>query len=253
MLADTMGSTETDSVDELHKLYRDEDVHLFGVCAGTVELAAELFPMFKEQISALPRKTHGFIWEALNKAVHGHRAQHFHWDMLAPRYSVIPGQMLESQQENLLEDWRKFDTGTHMIVGTFDQFGQALLYLVGQFYDQNGNVVPGWVHPQAFPGYSTIGTGGANANFWLNYRGQHLGVGPRQSAYHAYEAKIMAARAPTVNSNLDMVIAFADKSFLLSEESSVEGAPISISELRAMFKKYGPQDTNTDLAHKKPK
>jgi hypothetical protein len=123
----------------------------------------------------------------------------------------------------------------------------ALLYYVGQYSD-----VPGWVHPCEFPGFATIGSGATNANFWLNFRQQQLGLNPRQSAYHAYEAKVMASKAPTVNRNLELVIAFADRHYLLTEENTaMDGCPISMPEMNSMFKKYGPQETN-DLGHIKP-
>lgn len=40
MIADTMGSTETDSTDDLHKMYVGDDVHLYAVCAGRMEKCA---------------------------------------------------------------------------------------------------------------------------------------------------------------------------------------------------------------------
>ena len=52
------------------------------------------------------------------------------------------------------------------------------------------------VHLCEFPGYSTIGTGGDNAQFWLNYRRQVLVINVKRSAYHAYEAKRMASKNP---------------------------------------------------------
>jgi len=80
-----------------------------------------------------------------------------------------------------------------------------------------------------------------------------LGLNPKQSAYHAYEAKIMAAKAPTVNNNLEMVIASADGHYLITEEKpTVDGCPVSLPELKSMFPKYGPQNTNA-LGHQKIK
>jgi hypothetical protein len=164
----------------------------------------------------------------------------------------MPGKLLEEQHPKVMEDWQQYDVGLWMIVGTFHDCGTALLYQVGQFWDASGqSVMPGLVHSYAYPGYATIGTGGVNANFWLNFRQQHLGLNPRQSAYHAYEAKVMAAKAPTVNDNLEMVVAFADRHFVLTaEKPEVDDCPISLTELKSMFNKYGPQDTN-ELGHKK--
>ena len=247
LMADTMGSTETDSTPELHKLYVEGKENLFVVCAGRVELASEVVSMFQRKMSNLPERSHGNIWNALNEAVHDHRMEHFRWDVVAARHSFSPGAVLQSQHDKLIEDWQSYDPGLQMIVGTFDDSSMALLYYVGQLYD-----VPGWVHSCEFPGFATIGSGATNANCWLNFRHQQLGLNPRQSAYHAYEAKVMASKAPTVNRNLELVIGFADRHYLLTEENAaMDGCPISMPEMKSMFKKYGPQETN-ELGHIKP-
>jgi hypothetical protein len=80
-MADTMGSTETDSTSELHKLYIEDKDNLYVACAGTVEMAAEVISLFKQGIAKVASRTHGAIWDALNKAVHEHRMTHFTWDV----------------------------------------------------------------------------------------------------------------------------------------------------------------------------
>lgn len=76
------------------------------------------------------------------------------------------------------------------------------------------------------------------------YRGQNLSLSIRQSAYHAYEAKIMAARAPTVNQTVEMIVALPGKTYHLTKEKPrIEGCPVSLTELQEMFARYGPQDT----------
>jgi hypothetical protein len=65
LMADTMGSTETDSTPELHKLYVEDDV--YAVCAGKVELASEVISIFKQELKGLTSRTYGQIYEALNK------------------------------------------------------------------------------------------------------------------------------------------------------------------------------------------
>jgi hypothetical protein len=251
LVADTMGSTATDSMDELHKLYFNDAAKMHVTCAGRVEMAAELVPMFTGNVGALSRKTHGTIWEALNIAVHNHQVQHFMFDVLAPRHSFLRPDMaagalpvLPSDEAAILQEWENYDTGVELIVGTFDQAGQALLYLIGRQYDSSNALIPGMVHLRAYPGHVTIGTGGDNASFWLNYRQHTLARSIRQSAYHAYEAKIMAAKAPTVNDNIEIVIATAERSwYLTKEQPEQEGCDVSLLELEQMFKKYGPQNT----------
>ena len=249
LIADTMGSTETDSMDELHKCYFDDDSKVHITCAGSVEMAAELVPMFNFNIKNLPRRSHGTITEALNIAVHGHRVQHFKWDILAQRHSPLmtdkPGYLpvIGGDERNILDEWQKYDHGTHVLVGTFDDAGQSFLYLVGTQYDSDGPV-PGLVHLQQFPGHACIGTGLYNAQFWLNYRQQHLGRNLKQSVYHAYEARIMAGKAPTVNENIEIIIATAERSWhLTAEHPEREGCEVSLLELKKMFDKYGPQNT----------
>ena len=98
--------------------------------------------------------------------------------------------------------------------------------------------------------YWSIGSGADNANSWLNFRGQQFGLNPRQSAYHGYEAKIMASMAPTVNKNLDLIVAFTDRHYILTaEKPEAEGCPVSLPDLKSWYKKFGPQDSN-ELGHK---
>jgi hypothetical protein len=250
IIADTMGSTETDSMDELHKCYFDDEAKLYFTCAGRVEMAGELGPMFISNVKGLASRGHGAICEALNIAVHGHRVQHFKWDVMAQRHSPLmtdrPGYIpvFTGYEKDVLEEWRNYDNGTQILVSTFTDDGQSLLYLIGKLYDANSMPVPGLVHLQEFPGHATIGSGGYNAQFWLNYRQQHLGRDLKQSAYHAYEATIMAAKAPTVNANIEIISATAEKSWhLTAEKPEAAGCGVSLSELQQMFKKYGPQDT----------
>jgi hypothetical protein len=152
-----------------------------------------------------------------------------------------------------MEEWQRFDLNNHTLFGTFEENGLALLYLLGSVYDANGDRAGGMVHLQQFPGLYCIGTGSYNAQFWLNFRRQTLGLSPKQSAYHGYEAKIMASKAPTVNNNIELLVASNDRSFYLTEEKpSVGGCPVSLTELRTMFDAYGPRSTHA-IGHQQPK
>jgi hypothetical protein len=149
------------------------------------------------------------------------------------------------KREKFTEEWQNYNPDLAMLIGTFHGSGVALLYLISRNY--NGSA---WVHACQYPGHVSIGSGAYNATFWLNFRGQQLGLSPKQSAYHAYEAKLMAETAPTVNANVDMVIASADQHYLLTiEKPAPTGSPVSLDDLRVMYKKYGPQST-IDLGHK---
>lgn len=240
-----MGSTAIDSGDELHKMFVYGDPVVGITCAGNVGMAAEMVPIFTQNLSVLPRRTHGTIWEALSASVHAHRVQHFHWDVAVPKYSFDQdGKIPSVFIEHLQKEFADYDTGSQVLVGALDDAGMALLYLVGPDYDDSGRK-PGWVHLREYPGHWSIGIGAPHADFWLNYRGQHLGLSVRQSAYHAYEAKIMAARAPAVNQSVEMIVAVRGKTYHLTKgKPSAEGCPVSLTELAEMFLKYGPQDTH---------
>ena len=80
LMADTMGSTDTDSTPELHKLYIDKEMNFFAACAGRVEMGAEVVSIIHDKFAKLTKRTHGEIWNALNEAMHEHRIDHFRWD-----------------------------------------------------------------------------------------------------------------------------------------------------------------------------
>jgi len=248
MIADTMGSTDYDSTDDLHKMYVYPTEQMYGVCAGNIEMCGEIIDMIRHQFSELTVRNHGTISQAINKAVQGHRTAHFQMDFLFTKRLPVQGttQTPQWQHEKLEKDWEDYDTGANLLVGTFDDRGQALLYYVGEMVD-----VHGLVHMRAFPGFCAIGIGSRNANFWFRYRGQTLGHSVRQSAYHAYEAKVMAANAPTVNDKTEILIATPGQGpFYFSETLPADPkSPTSLPELKSMFLKYGPQDTRKDLGH----
>jgi hypothetical protein len=243
LMADTMGSTDTDSTPELHKLCVEDDI--YAVCAGKVEFASEIISVFKQELAQIPSRTLGNVWEALNRAVHEHRMAHFKWDCLVPKYSFTPGAIFESQHQNVVNDWQQYDSGTSLLISVFHHSGIALLFLVGPVQGTDG-----WVHSCQYPGYWAIGSGAQNAVSWLNFRCQQLGLSPKQSIYHAYEARVMANMAPTVNRDVEMLVAFANRHYVLTaEKPEIEGCPISLPELRSLYEKLGPQNTN-ELGHK---
>ena len=239
LMADTMGSTDTDSTSELHKLAIEKDENLFMACAGDISICQDVGSVIKQNFAKLRRRTHGEIWEAINKAVHEVLQSHFQWDVLRPKYVFASDTVFESQKENVTAEWQAYHPSLEMLIGTFHEDGRALLYLIRRYEESHA-----WVHLCQYPGHMAIGSGSYNAEFWLKYRAQQLGRNPRQSAYHAYEAMKMAANAPTVNKNMEIVMAFADRGYTLTAEyPEPEGCPFSLTELNAMYPKYGPQDT----------
>jgi hypothetical protein len=240
MIADTMGSTEYDSTGELHKMLYDPNNRMYSVFSGKPVIASEMTALIREEFSKIQApRLHGSIWRALNVAVQHHRSDHFNWDVLFTRFS-FNGQVLVDEKENLLADWRNYDVGAQLLLGTFDDDGRALLYYIGQV---EGSLA--LVHLVEFPGHNALGAGCYNASVWLNYRRQNLGLSIRQSALHTFEAGLMAASAPTVNNDFEMLIAMSRGSFYLSKEHPcMDGCPISLAELTSLAKKYGPRRTD---------
>jgi hypothetical protein len=180
---------------------------------------------------------------ALNRGFHILKSQHFQWDII-PSVSIFQiGNLIPT--EKLLGEWQGYGVNLHMLFAMQDHEGQAYLYTVGQFDNGMGGYSTKVVYLCEFPGCSTIGSGGANAQFWLNYRHQVLGLNVKRSAYHAYEAKQMGAKAPTVNEGIEMAVVLpGQKAFhLMKEHPSFEGCPVSLTELAEMYAKHGPQET----------
>jgi hypothetical protein len=255
LIADTMGSTDYDSTDDLHKMYVFPKERLYAVCAGNVEMCGEIIHTVQKEFRELNGvRNHGSCVALINKAVHGHRSQHFQLDVLLPRHLPLPDPTMPQWHHQAIErEWQEYDTNANLLIGTFDDDGRALLYFVGQTLGADGEIAPGLVHPCFFPGFRSIGIGSRNANFWLKYRRQAMGNSVKQSAYHAYEAKVMAANAPTVNDSTEVLIAMGGQEpFYFSETlEAPKGSPVSLSELKSMFLKYGPQETRKDLGHPK--
>jgi hypothetical protein len=241
LLANTIG-TDTDLTGNLQKSYLFPDERLFFVCVGRVELAADLVPLIRREFKQLKFRNHGAFVEALGKAVYSHRADHFRLNVL-PSYYFVPGDPSGDQHRKVSEAWQRHDVGVHLLVATFDEQGQALLYVIAPMENTSG-----WVHRTPFPGVATIGLGAHAANFWLHYRRQTWACSVRQSAYHTYEAKRLATHA-SADVNMELIVATNRKTFHLTHDTPTsDGCPVSWSEMRPMFDKYGPQDT-TALGH----
>ena len=255
LIADTMGSSDYDSTDELHKMWLDSELGVYAVGAGTLEYCGELFSIIQNEFKLLDQetlpdghhhRTHGRINSALIKAFLHLKSQHFQWDIVWSKLGLpIIGNRSPEELANVQAEWQKFWIAAQMIIGAFDHEGQGYLYAVGQSPEENGQPSPKIVQLREFPGFATIGSGSYNADFWLKFRGQVLGLNVRQSAYHAYESKQMAAKAPTVNDSIEIAVIQPDCEVfhLTMERQEVDGCPVSLPELEALYEKYGPQKT----------
>ncbi len=240
LISDSMGSTDTDSTNALAKMFSHGNVH--GVGADNLSVASELFYAITVQIEALRVRNHGTIWKSINEAVNGIRSERFMWQVLRSEHVIANdhiGILFQDEPSKIQESWKNFYVGATLLIGTFDDDGQALLYYVGGMQD-----APGLVHFMQFPGHFTIGIGSQNAEAWLNYRNQALNLGVKQSLYHAFEASVMAASAPTVNREIEITIAMKDDTSYFGKNRNYPGKySVSFAELNAMYKKYGPQRT----------
>ena len=242
MIADSMGSTETDSTNALSKMFTRGSIHAVG--AGSLTVAAEMFSSIADQLDQLQdNRTHGSMWKTLNLAVNGIRSEKFFWEVLRNEHVIeneVMGRIFVDDQASIQAAWKNYYIGADLLLGTFDSAGQALLYYIGRYLD-----TPGLVHLVQFPGHHSIGTGSQNASAWLNFRSQALNFGVKRSLYHAYEASRMAASAPTVNKEIEITIATNGESSYFAKERFYPGKfSISFTELEDMYRKHGPQNTD---------
>jgi 20S proteasome alpha/beta subunit len=243
LLADTQGSFgEVYSMNRFHKLFQAPDVRLCAAAADRIDRAAELFDVIRTLLKTdyMNKGTYGNVLDAVHAASDIYNRSRFRFDIL-PKYARMPHSLPEPFDSShltpeLLDEWRKFYFGCHMIVGGFDKSGQAFLFRIGGRGEDIDNF--------SFPGYVAIGSGEGNAMFWLSYRNHNLGLCVKHSAYHAFEAKIMAESSPFVNEKLDLLIANRDKQIFISDSKPLTpNAPFTLTDLRNMFGQYGPRDT----------
>jgi hypothetical protein len=249
MVSDTLGSVgDFHSTSYLHKMFLFPDEKLYVVAADRIEKAAELVAMIRIRLRSLAVRNHGFIQHALNECVQDYRRQRMTYEVL-PKHMVTLEQWLlpmdEALRQAVMHDWMVFDMNCSLIVGTFTDEGQAILYeipSVAAIQQEDGQVKMQFVNVSSFPGFCAIGTGAENANFWLCYRGHNLAHSPERSAYHAYEAKLMAESSPHVNEKIEMVIATAEGHVHLTDRKPQQGE-WSLATFKGMFEQYGPKST----------
>ncbi len=243
LLADTKGSFgDSYSMNRFHKLFLAPDRRLYAAGAGQMDRASELFEVIKDVSHIIEGGTerYGSIVESVGGGADLYKRVRFKLDVL-PRFARMPQSLPDMFTDAdltpaLLEEWREYEFGCQMLVGAFNNRGQAFLLYV----EADGKVMN-----LTFPGFGAIGSGSDNAMFWLSYRNHNLGFPIVRAAYHAFEAKIMAESSPHVNDKLDMLFANRDKWFFMSDNKPApENAPITIPKLREMFSVYGPKETD---------
>jgi hypothetical protein len=248
--SDTLGSYgDAYSTAKLHKMYVMPKDRLYVVACDEIERASELVPMMQQNIQKLQYRNHGPIYDALHRAVHTYYNQRATYEVL-PKFMLTPEQFRTERIEDALRDriiaeWMSFYSGCQLIVGTFADSGQALLYTIdGRANRQDDKSPPTveLVRSVSIPGFAAIGSGAGNAEFWLAYRDYTLSCSPRRAVYHTYEARLMAEKSAHVNDNVELLIATKDEHFRLTKQRPQSGE-WSLGELSELFKKYGPQST----------
>lgn len=73
-----------------------------------------------------------------------------------------------------------------------------------------------------------------------------MDMGLQRSAYHVYEAKLMAEHSPHVGrDDIQLLVANREQSYLLTErEPERSNCPVSLTELKRMVEKYGAHSTS---------
>jgi hypothetical protein len=246
LTCDSLGSFgDENSTASLHKLFSRQDANIYAVAAHDIGKAAELVTKIGNAVKARSNGTYGQTYDAICFAVHDYKSARFRYEVVT-QFGLAPivGWMEEAKKIGVLDKllkklWPKFSIECQLIVGTFAEDGSSRLFLVEHY---------GLVHPVSLPGFVAIGSGASGALFSLCYRNQTMDMGLRRSAYHAYEAKIMAERSPHVGkADIQMLIANPKQACLLTEqEPERSGCSVSLTELKEWLEKYGPKKT-TDL------
>src|SRR5260370_15542476 len=242
LMADTKGSFGDEfSMNHLHKMFIAPELGLYATAADFMDRAAELFKVVSLFMKDLPVVTgYGRLFQAVHGAADAYKRMRFKYDVL-PKYAYLIPKLADDFSESdltptLLRKWRKFNFRCEMLVGSFDLEGKPYLFHI------HGT---GEVTNFTFPGFAAIGSGRKQAMFWLSYRHHNLGFPVKRSAYHAFEAKLMAESSPFVNEQIDLVIANKEKHWILTKSNpKPDETPLPIPYLRKLFSTYGPKETD---------
>ncbi|GEM_PF-4666550 len=243
MASDHLGTFDEAYTTRNHsKIAWQPDHKIFSVCADSVENAMELLGAIAMEWQALPVRSFGALRQGLQNAVTIYRHHRFYLDVL-PRYGIVVKNdnwfeiaKLINVDKELKGEWDNQNLGCEIVLGTFDMRGMATVYYIGS---------DGGVQTIGQPGFIAIGSGGPYAQFWLAHRQQTCHMSILRSAYHAYEAKIMAEHNPFVGKDdIAMMVCTPKRVYILTQnQPEIEGCPVSLIRLKGMVQRYGPRDT----------
>jgi hypothetical protein len=251
LASDRLGSFGDDFSTRRHcKMFIQPEQGLYAVSADNVGNASELLAGIYQQWAPYPPQSRGYnlIRLGMQRAVYEYKMYQFVTSVL-PRYPIDPKENWKTQAESLglseklFEEFRQTQTGCELIVGTIGLYDNKERYMCHLLYaDESGEVTP-------FPssGFGAIGSGAANALFWLSYREQNLGMSVKRSALHVYEAKLMAEHSPHVGrDDIELLIVTPGQWYQLTHKRrTVNGCPVSLDELEELHRKFGPSSTES--------
>lgn len=250
LASDRLGSFGDEFSTRRHcKMFIEAEQGMWAVCAGDVGSAGELLGGIHRQWAANPpeSRSYNLIRLGIQRAVYEYKMYRFISTVL-PQYPIDPKTDWHTQAANLgiaeglLEGWRKTETRCVLIVGTVGLYSKGRTMCHLHYIDESGEVTP-------FPSsaFGAIGSGAANALFWLSYREQGLGMSVKRSALHVYEAKLMAEHSPYVGrDDIELLIVTPGQWYQLTHKRrSVEGCPVSLDELEELHQQFGPSSTKS--------
>jgi len=247
LMADTMGSYEdSDSHARLHKAFLFPESEMFAVASGRVDRAGEVMSSVDKFLKRIPKgqRSFGAVMRTILEVCFGYKrekfiAHEFPKLRLPPRLFDPSRKIPPNLDARIQKRWNKYPLGCDLIIGALCNQGAILIQVWGASLD---------VENVTTPGIATIGIGSEAAAFWLSRRQQTFGNCPLRSAYHAYEAKIMAESSAHVNEHLDIIVATDKKFWFSTSHPSAHPYPkhpeINLENLKEMWKRYGPQDTS---------
>src|SRR5258708_22736189 len=108
--------------------------HLSSVASGNMEKAGEFLNLVQRKFHAMQHREHGPIQIALNQAVLEYRMERG-WLEILPSFMMSRNDWYStaidpSLRSDILDTWQRFDVGCELIIGTFTDSGQALLYYI---------------------------------------------------------------------------------------------------------------------------
>jgi hypothetical protein len=247
LMADTMGSYEdVDSHARLHKLFMFPHSGMYACAAGQIDRAGEVLSSIDKFLQRTPKpdRSFGRIMKTISEVCYGYKHEKFvaheFPKLRLPPQPIDPITMTPELDAKIQKQWDEFSLGCDLVIGAFcNHKGACLIHVNGTTLD---------VENMTMPGFASVGISSDVAGFWLCRRRQTFGDLPLRSAYHAYEAKLMAESSAHVNEHLDILVATDEKFWFCTSHTSghpyEKHAEINIENLKEMWKRYGPQDTS---------